>query len=436
MNTVLMSKIKYINNLSELSSKDIDLIINECFVDTNNIKKIPSSQMNYEEMKNKCPNCHNIDTIVTDQFGGIIVCKSCGQILEESLFDHNPEWKSYDDDISVGRCGIPTNIMMQQSSLGTNIIGNCNYRLRTLHNWTKIPYKERSLNNVLNIIKKKCEEGEFIGKIADDAKVLYNNAHNSKSRNGKNIIIRKKNRLGLMAACVFYACKRCGYSTSLKNIASLFNISTSHLNKGCKSFAKYVSYMNIDYNTNTTKPSQYIKEFCEKNNFNKKIFNELSSMTKYIEENYNINSHTPISIAAACILAYCTEYKITQITKDQITKSFDISGATLIKAYNKIITYCEYIFKNSLNMIKTNIQPSKIISTSNTIPLFLSHRLNFIKNINIDKYQNITNFKPIKYLNYDFITYAKETIQKYKFYNTKHFIKYVNLLHQCDQHNV
>jgi transcription initiation factor TFIIIB Brf1 subunit/transcription initiation factor TFIIB len=436
MSTVLMSKLKNITNLSELSSADIDLILRDYFVHPENEQNQNSNSLSINNecdapidrqkngkshimektvtlLKNRvshisCSFCHRDDTIVVDQFGGMILCKSCGQVLEDSLYDRSPEWKNYDDDGSAGRCGMPTNMLLQQSSLGTNIAGNCNYRLRTLHNWTRIPYKERSLSTVLNIIKQKCDEAGFIGRIADDAKILYNNAHNSKNPLGRNIIIRGKNRLGLMAACVFYACKRCGNSISLKDIAKLFNINTSRVNKGCKSFETYTSYMNIDYSTNISHPSQYIHQFCSQVKFNKKVIDEITMITKYVENNYHISSHTPISIAAACILEYVIKKSIKNVTRETITTIFKISDATLIKAHDKISECCKNIFNIDYLKQKTSVTNSNVMVT----PLFLKNRLDTIQKINVEQYKDTFAFNPINYLNCDVLKYNIETVKK------------------------
>lgn len=360
-----------------------------------------------------CPYCKTDDSVVTDIMGGMMICTNCGHILESSMLDHSPEWKNYDDGPSVGRCGLPTNTLLPLSSMGTTIRGSCNYRLKTLHNWALMPYKERSLNSVLTIIKKKCDEAGLIGRIADDAKVLYNNAHKSKNCKGNNIIIRGKNRIGLMAACVFYACKRCGCTKSLKEISELFDVKPSCVNKGCKNFVKYVAYMNIDYNTNISHPSQYVAPFCEKLKMNKKLTNMILSLTNYVQENNIVPSHTPISVAAACILMCVIKQSISNIDKRLISTTFGISEVTLMKAYNKIVSYCEHmttkcsisdILKQTCdNTLKYSKKDQTVIQQITTTPVSLLHRRDKINNIDINKYLDLTTIKLHKFVSCDIV---------------------------------
>lgn len=42
-----------------------------------------------------CPECRN-DQIKKDEIHGELICKNCGLVLKESLFDFGPEWRAFD----------------------------------------------------------------------------------------------------------------------------------------------------------------------------------------------------------------------------------------------------------------------------------------------------------------------------------------------------
>ena len=75
-----------------------------------------------------------------------------------------------------------------------------------------MPYKERSLNEVLTNITNKCFAFGITENIISEAKIMYKEVddckHNIGRNKGKKIITRGTNRKGLIAACVFYACKK------------------------------------------------------------------------------------------------------------------------------------------------------------------------------------------------------------------------------------
>ena len=66
-----------------------------------------------------CKECssQNIENI-----NGSVVCSDCGTIFE-SLLDYNAEWRFYGSDDSKysdpTRCGLPTNSLLPQSSIGS-----------------------------------------------------------------------------------------------------------------------------------------------------------------------------------------------------------------------------------------------------------------------------------------------------------------------------
>lgn len=368
-----------------------------------------------------CSNCQSADSIISDQFAGIVVCTKCGQVLEACVLDHNPEWKNYEDGPTSSRCGLPTNSLLPQSSLGTTIGGNCNYRLRTLHNWSLMPYKERSLNVVLNTIRTKCEMAGLRGCIEEDAKILYKIASECKNATNKNnIIIRGKNRTGLMAACIFYACKRRGETKSLKEIAKLFGLESSCVNRGCKNFIKYVKYKHIDYNTNLSHPSQYIHHFCEKLKLDKKATENVFEISMNVQKINIVSSHTPISVAAACILLYVTEKSIKHVDKRLVALMFNISQVTLMKAYNKIYAHRKTVMSSKAVdriVTKSNNANHDIIT-----PPRLVKRLRQIKKITPEIHADIIEIKIHQYVSANLCKHLLELYKKmHEEMSNKHF---------------
>ena len=134
-----------LDNLEEFDDDDLyDLF------DRIDYKKDCDEIKQLEENDNECPECKTSDHIIEDHQKGIIVCSNCGCVLS-NIIDSNPEWKQYDDDGKAegSRCSYVTNPFLPQSSLGTTIGGTGKSRIKTLHGWSAMPYKERSLHFVL-----------------------------------------------------------------------------------------------------------------------------------------------------------------------------------------------------------------------------------------------------------------------------------------------
>ena len=150
-----------------------DVACSECHV---NPDRPTRRQLPDTSLKNFCMNCDTDEYTVDDEKNGNVVCQNCGNVVG-NLVDSTPEWRNYNDNYrnEVGRCGNTLSHFLPLSSLGTSISGSTNTKLQMLHNWGRMPYRERSLNIVLKEIEEKCRSANILKYIEDDAKILYNN---------------------------------------------------------------------------------------------------------------------------------------------------------------------------------------------------------------------------------------------------------------------
>ena len=91
------------------------------------------------------------------------------------MIDLKSDYIQYNDDNrrDNNRASHSISQLLPQSSTATTISGNCSSRIKTLHGWSAMPYKERSLNEVFKIIAAKCQQGNILKCIEDDAKIMY-----------------------------------------------------------------------------------------------------------------------------------------------------------------------------------------------------------------------------------------------------------------------
>ena len=306
-------------------------------------------KVNREHSHNKnniCTNCNNNENIIEDFSLGIIVCKNCGQVLD-SIIDANPEWRSFEDDNkgdNANRCGLGVSKLLPQSSLGTTIGGGkFKSRIKTLHSWSAMPYRERSLHQVFKQFQEKCANTGILKCIEDDAKIMYKAISECKHNEGKNkdkyIIIRGKNRISLIAACVFFACKRKGMTRSPKEIADIFDINYTDITRGCKNFQKFVKKGNIDINTGFSLPEDFVSRFCKDLHIKDKYIEESINIAKNIRRMNIASVHTPFSIATSSILLMAEFNNIENINKRRLANKFGVSEVTISKTFKKIEEY-------------------------------------------------------------------------------------------------
>lgn len=348
--------------------------------DFENVLNVDDNEVNNQDpdhvsrRSDVCQNCGG-DKFVEDYSQGIVICtnNTCGEILR-SVFDHNPEWKQYDDDDKAGaRCTQSHNVLLPQSSLGTSIGGFGKNRIKILHTWAAMPYKERSLNNEFKRIHDVCLKAQILKCVEDDTKIMYKMVSDCKHITGKNIgkyiITRGVNRTSIIAACLFFACIRKGVTRTSKEIAQLWGISDMDMNRGCKNLQKLFKIKNknskITMNMGSSKPEHFIRRYC----------NELKIKNQYIEEALKIainveklniaSGHTPNSSAAASILLMAELNNLTHITKKKLAMEFDVSDATIYRTYKELEPY-KYVLTNTetideiVKQIKTDIVKQEI----------------------------------------------------------------------------
>ena len=293
-----------------------------------------------QENLSVCAECLSND-FETDTSNGFTVCKSCG-IINTKILDRSSEYINSNND--TRRYGCPTNYFLPKSSLGTRISRNIFCRISILEKWGQMPYKERSLFQVLKMIEKKCKVHNVPSSIIENAKILFKSINDSKYLDDdnveKNIIIRGLNRKSLIAACVFHGACLQGMPRSPKEIAEIFEINEKHVTKGCRKFREILSDSAILRKLKSTKSIDFLtrKEYISKLNLHPQHI----SIVKKISNNINIlniaSDHQPPSIAAGSILLMSEILKLN-ISKKIISDTFRISQVTIMKTFRKIFPY-------------------------------------------------------------------------------------------------
>lgn len=283
-----------------------------------------------------CASCNDDKTII-DSEKGIIICKLCGDVIS-NMIDMEQEWNG-----DGGKDGVKSsmyvNALLPQSSIATTIHG-VSSRITTIHKWLGMPYHERSLNEVFREISNKCKEGKILKCIEDDAKIMYKNINDSK------IITRGSNRKSLIAACVFFACRKNNKIRSPKEIAHIFSLKYTEITKGCKTFMK-LGKRTMDISFIFAKPEHFINRFKEDTKIKNEYAEQAIKIANNVEKICIASMHTPISIAAGAIymMVMINGFKIN---KKDIADQFKISQVTISKAYKKIEKYFKILYDEKI----------------------------------------------------------------------------------------
>lgn len=302
------------------------------------------------QSKTVCKNCKS-SNLVIDNTKGHIVCTDCAVINDEYL-DENPEPTGNDGEASKNsRYGAPSSFFFPKASLGTKIVSKGYNRLCLLQKQGQMPYKEKSLMDVLETIQSKCKKYSITQTIIDSAKILYKkvseSVHSKGRRKGKNIIMRCINRRSMIAACLFHACKLQKETRSPKEIADIYDLEIKHVNRGCRKFCDIIDSNTLFYQIKSSQSSDFIERFAKKLNIHKKYIDIAKDVSSNIHKLDLASTHEPPSVAAGCILLV-TQYYNIQLSKKQISDIFCISDVTISKTFRKIWPYHKIVLSNKI----------------------------------------------------------------------------------------
>ena len=329
-----------------------------------------------------CDDCKGWN-IIEDTSKGNIVCTDCGQVLS-NIMDSGAEWSNYNDENKkdMSRCSHPISQLLPQSSMATTIGGACSSRIKTIHKWGTMPYKERSLNDVFKIIQSKCSGSKIMKCIEDDAKIMYKNISDCKHIEGKNlgksVIIRGKNRMSVIAACILFACRKKDKTRSPKEIAKLFGLKHTEITKGCKIFQKLAKIKNMDLNLHSILPEHFITRFCDELKIKSNYIDQAIQIAFNVQKLQIAASHTPSSIAAGSIfmMVYLNEL---DIQKKTIADKLNVSQVTISKAFKKLEPFANLLTNDEMcNKLKTEIKnyQENIVLTEELVPKFIRFNIN------------------------------------------------------------
>jgi len=326
--------------------------------------------------KKICKSCKS-DKLVVDNIKGYLVCSECAVINQEFL-DENPDF-THDDDNGSGSThyGCPSNYFFPKSALGTKIASKGYNKIIALQRQGQMPYREKSLLEVLERIQSKCKKYGVTQTIIDSAKILYKKVNDSKhshgKRKGKNMIMRCINRRSMIAACVFYACKMQKEPRSPKEIADIYDLEIKHVHRGCRKILDYIDLNSTFYQIRNSQAADFIERLAKKMDIDKKYIDIAKEVCNNIHKLDIASTHEPPSVAAGCILLVANTYNVN-ISKKQISVIFDISDVTISKTYRKIHPYYKIILNNKVTELilqkkNTMINPDKNEVSENNLVL-------------------------------------------------------------------
>mgnify|MGYP001215265452 CR=1 FL=1 len=313
---------------------------------SNNLKESKDEKHNDDSF---CEHCEKYSLTIKK---GQLICVSCGDIKGLNI-DNGAEWRYYGSEDSKcsdpNRCGMPTNSLLPEFSLGSVIPFKCNEswsmrKIRNYNTWIGSCYREKSLYNVFETMTIRAKSRGIPSCIIEDAKYKYKIISEAK-------ISRGENRKGIIASCIYESCKENNSTRSTKEIAEIFQINSTSMTKGFKKYNEIMQTIDAEKKrskqNSISEPLDFINRFCSNLNLGKEILDICKFVCSQIEKYDLVSENTPTSKAAGSI--YLVSYLFNlDLNKKDISNICLTSEVTISKCFTKLIDYYVYLLPNEM----------------------------------------------------------------------------------------
>ena len=309
-----------------------------------------------------CPDCTTSTwiQIAEDE----VICTACGNHLGY-LIDSSAEYRwfgSEDRSPDPTRVGNPQNPLLPESSLGTRILTRAGdnkamRRIRQYHIWNIMPYRERTLWNVFEMLHVRASNAGISVAIVEETKQLY-------AQVSPLCICRGLQKDALLAACLFESLKRHDTPRRPADIAEVFRIDAKLITRGVKQFsglleehlhaearipvAATIVIPEKKCETPSTSFRHYLEPAVYKletpRSLHGQIIEYAVKIGTAIDELGICPETTPSSLAASALALACEKFSIDKSNAD-VAKVCSISAATLQKCMKRIELWRPVLFK-------------------------------------------------------------------------------------------
>ncbi len=270
-----------------------------------------------------------------------VICARCGLVVDENLVDMGPEWRAFDHEQrdKRTRVGAPITYTIHDKGLSTMIdwrnkdiygrdIPARNraqwYRLRKWQRKIRISgATERNLAFALSEIDKDSSSLGLPRSVRESASVVYRNAVNNK-------LIRGRSIEGVVAACVYVACRQCNVPRTLDEIADVSRVTKREIGRTYRFLAR-----ELEINLPPTSPVDYVPRFASELGLSGEVQSKAIDIIEKAVDKGLTSGRGPIGVAAAAL--YISSVLLGERrTQRDVAKVAGVTEVTIRNRYKEL----------------------------------------------------------------------------------------------------
>jgi len=268
----------------------------------------------------KCPACGD-NKMVTDQNTGELFCGKCGFVVTDKIEDTGAEWRSFaNDESNRARTGAGTSLTMHDMGLST-VIGAANKdstgkplssgvkssieRLRTWDSRTQAHSSaDRNLRQALNEMGKLKDKLALTNAVIEKAAYIYRKSMERK-------LVRGRSIQGLVAACIYAACRDTETPRTLVDISKGINIRRKDVARCYR-----LIYRELELKMPVVDPVKGVSRIASIAGLGEKSKRKATAILNEAKRTGLVAGKDPMGIAAAALYLACISTGETKSQKD------------------------------------------------------------------------------------------------------------------------
>lgn len=308
----------------------------------------------------ECQECGSTD-IVEDWQQGNSVCRGCGLVCQERLFDLSSEWRNFgaEEGDDPNRVGGPVNPLLE-SGLGTDIGaapkgagGNRSMMgLKNAQHKHAVSAADKVMLDVMQRIDRMCDRLSLQRAVANRAKELFKRYQDHLTLEDDGVTrkrsLREEEVKQIVAATLFIACRNEKGARSYKEICGLTMVSKRDIGQMAKKIEVVFPDAKTAYQRGT---EDFVTRFCNSLNLPRATMHVADQVAKAAREQEGVYGKTYVTIAAASIFLVCTlsEEKCRR-TEKQISAVTGVAEVTIRSTYRLILPHVKKVLPADFNL--------------------------------------------------------------------------------------
>lgn len=295
---------------------------------------------NAEAAGDRCPECQE-GRLVMDAARAEVTCDRCGLVVEESLIDAGPDWRSFaDDHRSSQERAAPLSSLQHDYGFGTVMWGSTDAhgrsvassnmpQLKRMQKWDRRSKfrrgTERNLATALTEIRRMAGVLDVPRSVQEVAGKYYRTA-------AEKNLIRGRSIDSVAAACLYAALRVSGIPRSLEEIAGVSKVDRREIGR----VYKVVSHA-LGLTLAPVTPQSYIPRFASRLRINPETEALALGFVKQAVLEEVVSGKDPKSVAAAALYVACILKGEARTQKD-VSEATGVTEVTIRNRYKELVT--------------------------------------------------------------------------------------------------